>query len=146
LDGAGTHQVRKRGRQVAALCWRQTPVLEVLLVTTLRTRRWILPKGWPMPGISSAKAAAFEALEEAGIAGEVSPEPVGRYHYMKVKKGREVPCSVDVYAIEVRRQLRAWPEQGTREAAWLPVAEAAGRVSEPELRDILLAFERSRAA
>ncbi len=131
---------------MAALCWRRAPALEVLLVTTLRTHRWILPKGWPMSGITSAQAAAFEALEEAGIAGEASGEPIGRYHYMKVKKGREVPCSVDVYAIEVRRQMRSWPEQGDREAVWLPVAEAAERVSEPELRDILLAFGRSHKA
>jgi 8-oxo-dGTP pyrophosphatase MutT (NUDIX family) len=145
LVGAGTHQVRNRGRQVAALCWRPGPILEVLLVTSLRTHRWILPKGWPMPGISSAQAAAFEAMEEAGVAGEVSPLPIGRYHYIKEKKGREVPCSVDVYALEVRRELRNWQEKGTREIAWLPIAEAAQRVTEPELRHILLSFHRNKA-
>ncbi|HWY61700.1 MAG TPA: NUDIX hydrolase [Rhizomicrobium sp.] len=129
---------------MAALCWRLSPVLEVLLVTSLRTRRWILPKGWPMPGLSSAQSAAFEALEEAGVAGVISDTPVGRYHYLKEKKGRAVPCTVDVFALHVRRLLRTWPEKDTREIAWLPVPEAARRIMEPELRHILLTFHRGR--
>ena len=141
--GIQTHPVKNRGRQVAALCWRLSPVLEVLLVTSLRTRRWILPKGWPMPGLSSAEAAAFEALEEAGVGGEISPTPVGRYHYLKEKKGRSIPCSVDVFALHVRHDLRTWPEKGTREVVWLPVAEAARRIAEPELRHILLTFRKN---
>ena len=42
---------REHGRQVAALCWRQSSKrpsqLEVLLITSLNSKRWILPKGWP---------------------------------------------------------------------------------------------------
>jgi 8-oxo-dGTP pyrophosphatase MutT (NUDIX family) len=130
---------------VAALCWRLSPILEVLLVTSLRTRRWILPKGWPMPGLSSAQSAAFEALEEAGVVGEIAELPVGRYHYLKEKKGRSIPCNVDVFALHVRHLLRTWPEKDTREIVWLPVPEAARRIMEPELRHILLTFRKSGA-
>ena len=65
------------GLQVAALCWRRRPVPEVLLVTTLRTRRWILPKGWPHPGLSLPESAAREALEEAGVTGRIEATPLG---------------------------------------------------------------------
>jgi 8-oxo-dGTP pyrophosphatase MutT (NUDIX family) len=118
-------------------------MLQVLLVTSLRTHRWILPKGWPMSGESSAQSAAIEALEEAGVAGEIAAEPIGRYHYTKEKKGRGIACGVDVYPLRVRHQLLTWPEKGRREAIWLPVAEAALRVGEPELRQIILAFRKN---
>jgi 8-oxo-dGTP pyrophosphatase MutT (NUDIX family) len=137
--------VRGRGRQVAALCWRTAPMLQVLLVTSLRTRRWILPKGWPMSGESSARSAAIEALEEAGVAGDIGEAPIGRYHYTKEKKNRGIACGVDVYPLHVRHQLLTWPERGRRETVWLPIAEAALRVGEPELRQILLAFRRTMA-
>src|SRR6185437_4781462 len=72
-------------RQVAALCWRRGPAqgrLEVLLVTSLTARRWILPKGWPEPNLTLAQSAAREALEEAGVVGEINTVPVGCYHYL----------------------------------------------------------------
>lgn len=143
--GVQAHPIINQGRQVAALCWRLAPTLEVLLVTSLRTRRWILPKGWPMRGLSSARSAAQEALEEAGVAGDVGDLPIGRYHYLKDKRGRFIPCNVDVYPLHVRHELRTWPEKGTREILWLPVSEAARRIVEPELRHILLTFHASRA-
>lgn len=134
-----------RGHQVAALCWRRADGPQVLLVTSLHTKRWILPKGWPMPGTSSAQSAALEALEEAGVAGDIAAAPIGRYAYTKEKKGRAIPCNVDVYPLFVRHQLLTWPEKGRREIAWLPFAQAARQVGEPQLRAILLAFENSVA-
>ncbi len=138
----GTHPVVNRGRQVAALCWRlESGKLEILLVTSLRTRRWILPKGWPMRGMSSGEAAAMEALEEAGVGGAVSHAPIGRYHYLKEKRGRAVPCQVDVYGVEVRHTLVNWPEKGKREIIWLAPAEAAERLEEPELQGLVRGFQ-----
>ena len=87
--------------------------------------------------------AAIEALEEASVAGDVGVQPIGRYHYVKEKKNRGIDCGVDVYPLQVRHQLLTWPEKGKREMAWLPIAEAALRVGEPELRRILLAFRKS---
>jgi 8-oxo-dGTP pyrophosphatase MutT (NUDIX family) len=130
--------------QVAALCWRRHPVLEVLLVTSLRTRRWILPKGWPHRGLSLAQSAAREAQEEAGITGMVDAGPLGSYHYLKEKGDTVIPCRVEVFGVAVTGQQRNWVEKGTRELAWLPVATAAQRVVEPGLRAILQNFRRSR--
>lgn len=139
--------VRMPVRQVAALCWRRHPKLEVLLVTSLRTHRWILPKGWPELGLSLAESAAHEALEEAGVIGEVAAAPIGRYHYVKEKKeGISLPCEVVIFAIEVKLRRRSWPEKSMRETAWLTPQQAAARVSEPELRHILTGFAKRSAA
>jgi 8-oxo-dGTP pyrophosphatase MutT (NUDIX family) len=133
---------REHGRQVAALCWRVSPkrasVLEVLLITSLNTKRWIVPKGWVEPEMSPAENAAREAFEEAGVTGRVSPRPIGSYHYLKEKKdGGGIPCSVEVFALEVTKQLDDWPEKQTRQLDWVPVDQAVARVAEPGLRQIL---------
>lgn len=131
-------------QQVAALCWRARPLPEMLLITSLDTRRWILPKGWPVKGMSLARSAAIEAHEEAGVTGEVRDTALGDYLYLKERKGGSaIPCRVSVFALKVTRQDRNFAEKGARELCWLPVDEAAHRVAEPELRHILLAFRKS---
>lgn len=132
--------------QIAALCWRPAPLPEMLLVTTLRTRRWILPKGWPQPSLSLAQSAAAEAHEEAGVRGEVWPTPMGDYHYLKEKGGLGHPCRVMVFPLLVTRTDRAWPEKGLRDLLWLPFEQAASRVAEPELRRLLRDFRRLQKA
>ncbi len=140
---------REHGKQVAALCWRAAPRggLEVLLITSLNSKRWILPKGWPMNGMSLAESAAREAFEEAGVAGRIASKPAGSYHYLKEKKdGGGVPCSVDVFALEVTQQHGDWPEKGARDITWLPLDEAAVRVCEPGLRQLLRDFRQAHKA
>ncbi|MEP6830654.1 MAG: NUDIX hydrolase [Rhizomicrobium sp.] len=132
--------------QVAALCWRTAPVLQILLVTSLRTRRWILPKGWPQDAMTLAQSAANEALEEAGVFGEVASEPVGRYHYLKEKSGSALPCAVEVFPLFVTGQRDSWPEKGSRQVLWLPAERAATKIAETGLRRLLLNFSRARKA
>ena len=139
-----------RGRgslvQVAALCWRSSPHLEILLVTSLRTRRWILPKGWPQDGMTLAQSAANEAREEAGIIGEVAAEPIGRYHYLKEKSRSALPCVVEVFPLFATGQDSSWAEQGARQILWLPAERAAAKIAETGLRRILTGFSRARKA
>ena len=70
--------LRPERHQVAALCWRmgQGGAVEILLVTSRDTGRWVIPKGWPMDGKSASAAAAREAWEEAGVKGTVRPESI----------------------------------------------------------------------
>jgi 8-oxo-dGTP pyrophosphatase MutT (NUDIX family) len=141
---------REHGKQVAALCWRVSHKngrgLEVLLITSLNSKRWIVPKGWPEPDLSPADNAAREAFEEAGVTGKISAQPIGRYHYLKERKdGGGLPCSVEVFALAVTKQLDDWPEKNTRELAWLPAEQAAARVAEPGLRQMLKDFRKQRA-
>jgi 8-oxo-dGTP pyrophosphatase MutT (NUDIX family) len=139
---------REHGKQVAALCWR-TGVRggpEVLLVTSLGSRRWILPKGWPETDLTPSENAAREAFEEAGVTGKIAARAVGRYHYLKDKKaGGGVACSVDVFALHVTKQVDDYPEKNMRTLAWLPLEQAAARVSEPGLRQLLRDFRKQHA-
>lgn len=145
----GTPLFREHGRQVAALCWRTqgNGLVEILLITSLNSKRWIMPKGWLEDGQSEAQSAAREAFEEAGITGEICDTPVGTYHYLKEKKdGTGVPVQVEVFALKVTGQAEDWSEKGKRQIAWLPVEQAAIRVSEPGLRSILRNFRRGQVA
>jgi 8-oxo-dGTP pyrophosphatase MutT (NUDIX family) len=141
---------REHGKQVAALCWRPSQkhgsAIEVLLITSLNSKRWILPKGWPEPELGPAENAAREAFEEAGVMGKISAKPVGRYHYLKERKdGGGIPCSVEVFALEVTKQLDDWPEKNSRALSWLPLDQAAARVVEPSLRQLLKEFRKPHA-
>jgi 8-oxo-dGTP pyrophosphatase MutT (NUDIX family) len=133
---------RTTGIQFAALPYRVTPEgLEVLLITTRRTRRWIVPKGWPIEGLEPAASAAQEALEEAGISGEVRKEPVGFFSYVKeLRNNIAVPCKVEVFALKVTRQRRTWAEKEAREQRWFAIADAAKMVEEPGLKRLILKF------
>ena len=134
---------RKTGIQYAALPYRLVGAkLEILLVTSRRTRRWIVPKGWPVEGLQPPACAAVEALEEAGVAGEVEKVPVGHYRYLKHHKSRpSEPCKVEVYALRVTQQRKSWPESQQRERRWYSVPEAAAAVDEPLLRLLILELE-----
>lgn len=127
--------------QVAALCCRADASggTEVLLITSRDTGRWVLPKGWPMPGRSDAEAARIEAWEEAGVkAGRLSDEPVGSYGYSKRLDGGEtIPVRVRVWRLDVVKMARTYPEQAERRRVWLSPKAAAQRVDEPELKTIL---------
>ncbi len=139
-----------RRRQVAALPWRAAKngegggeggALEVLLVSSRETRRWVIPKGWPMKGKSDRQAAALEAYEEAGLDGLVAEKAVGDYPYLKrLKSGVGRPVTVDVYPLEVTGEHATWPEKGQRTLQWMSPVEAALAVQEPELRDLIARF------
>jgi 8-oxo-dGTP pyrophosphatase MutT (NUDIX family) len=131
----------RRRHQYAALPIRFTGAgkLQVLLLTSRGTRRWVIPKGWPIPKLSPGAAAVREAYEEAGLEGAIESEtPIGHYHYDKgLGGGGAARVQVGVFLLRVSRQLQAWPEQAERETHWYDPDEAAGLVEEPELAAIL---------
>lgn len=133
-----------RREQVAALPFRCAPDLQILLVSSLETRRWIVPKGWPMKGRTLSEAAAQEAFEEAGVRGDIAAQPVGVYTYDKRKKnGAVLRCDVDVFPLEVRKQAANWPEKALRTQRWCSWREAAELVDDAELADLIRAFAAS---
>lgn len=138
--GTGTDAMAQTG----ALCYRVTARrgVEVLLVTSRDTGRWVIPKGWLMKGRSPAEAALREAFEEAGVEGEVAGDMLGLYSYDKVMADRSVqPCVVSVFPVAVARLKSSFPEHGQRERRWFRPKKAARKVAEPELSEILAAFE-----
>lgn len=129
--------------QFAALPWRVVDGdrVEVLLLTSRETRRWVIAKGWPIKGLAPNMTASREAYEEAGVEGYVSMTPVGDYAYAKRKpSGRMQPVRVEVYALQVSVEHADWPEQFQREKHWTSPDQAAAQVDEPGLRDLLAAF------
>ena len=133
--------------QSAALPFRfcQNGECEVLLVTSLRRRRWILPKGNVDPSLTPALSAAKEALEEAGVAGMITSTDVGSYvHDKRARDGSANPMSVRVFPLAVSAEAEDWPEQSKRERRWFPIQAAVRVVEEPELKLILLSFARDQ--
>jgi 8-oxo-dGTP pyrophosphatase MutT (NUDIX family) len=131
--------------QYGALPFRLTSAgeVEVLLVTSRTTRRWIIPKGWPMKGTKPAQAAAREAFEEAGVRGKIAAEPIGTYLYRKRDDDHKHPaavCAVKVFALQVKRQVAKWPERHQREACWLDAKEAVARIDDDGMRAIIEAL------
>jgi 8-oxo-dGTP pyrophosphatase MutT (NUDIX family) len=131
-------------QQYAALPFRRSAdgSLEILLITSRRTGRWIVPKGWPAAGMTPFELAAREALEEGGVAGRVCERPIGCYWHKKtMSDGSVVRCKVDVYALEVIAQMQTWLEIGQRRTQWFTLGEAAAAVRDPELKAVILALE-----
>jgi len=135
-----------RWRQVAALPFRLSAAgsPEVLVITSRKKRRVIIPKGWPMKGRLDCEAAAVEAREEAGLVGTIRREPVGSYTYWKKFSNHFGLVNVTVYLLEVSHQLDTWREQHARKTAWCSQEEAARLLDEPQLVDLIrnLTFDR----
>jgi 8-oxo-dGTP pyrophosphatase MutT (NUDIX family) len=133
-------------RQVAAIPFRLNPRgdVEVMLVTSRTTRRFIVPKGWPMKAKSGRKAATIEAREEAGVLGKTLKEPAGTYSYWKRLANRFVRVDVVVYLLEVTEELADWQEAKRRQRAWLPPADAALLIDEPDLSTLVATLTIAR--
>jgi 8-oxo-dGTP pyrophosphatase MutT (NUDIX family) len=112
--------------------------LEIMLVTSRGTGRWIIPKGWPKKGRAPYVTAAREAMEEGGILGNIYDKPIGTFRYEKQHVHFALPCEVTVFALEVVEQMPEWPERRERATRWFEVCDAATAVQEPELAALML--------
>ena len=136
-------------RQIAALPYRldgasETSSVQVLLVTSRGTRRWVIPKGNIDTGMSPHAAAAMEAQEEAGVRGALCPTPLGSYRYRKRRSsGASLMVDVEVFPLLVHDELPAWKEQSQRERRWFGLTEATAVIDEPDLRDLIRSFAPS---
>jgi 8-oxo-dGTP pyrophosphatase MutT (NUDIX family) len=130
--------------QAAALPWRENGgEVEILMVTSRGTGRWVLPKGWPKSTEFLHETAAREAREEAGLSGSVSAEEAGSYYYVKADEGREDrPCKVKVYPMQVEDVASVWPEKNQRQRRWMKADEAAAAVAEPDLAELIRNFDQ----
>lgn len=126
-------------RQVAAIPFRlrDDGELEVMLITSRTTERFIVPKGWPMKGKSGRKAASTEARQEAGVSGKILKQPAGHFRYWKRLERNFVPIDVTVYLLEVESEDTDWKEAENRRRAWLRPASAATLIDEPELASLV---------
>jgi len=133
------------GEQIAAMPLRilKDGSVEVLMVTSRDTGRWVMPKGWEMDGKKPWRAAEIEALEEAGAVGYVGSGMIGTYRYTKILgDGSVIPCIVRVYPMIVEKLKRNWKEKGQRKRRWFTPKDAAKRVVEEDLSELLKSLHK----
>jgi 8-oxo-dGTP pyrophosphatase MutT (NUDIX family) len=111
----------------------QDGLIQVLLITSVKRKRWIIPKGMVEPGLSAAESAAKEAWEEAGVTGTISKLPLDHYTYKKWGGA----YWVDVFLLRVETIYEDWPEARFRTRRWLSLEKAAKKVAEIPLKQII---------
>lgn len=135
-----------KAKQIAALPLKRTSKgkLRILLVTSRETKRWIVPKGWPMDGKTPWRAAEIEALEEAGVIGRISKKKFTQFSYKKrLRSGKNLPCRVDVFPMYVKTEKSKWLERKQRTRKWVSLKKAARMVEEKELKKALKSIAKN---
>jgi 8-oxo-dGTP pyrophosphatase MutT (NUDIX family) len=91
--------------------------------------------------LSDPKAAAREARQEAGVTGKMADQPIGSYRYRKKMPGDVVRViDVDVYVLWVKKQRKTWRERDERVRVWFAQSDAARKVREPKLKELIAGF------
>jgi 8-oxo-dGTP pyrophosphatase MutT (NUDIX family) len=130
-------------KQFAALPVMETGgTLHVLFITSRVTHRWIIPKGHPEKRMLPSAVALLEAREEAGVSGVISKMPIGRYRSHKcLPSGKQVPCEVTVFRLDVSEHLSPWKEHLERKIMWVPLSQAAALADDGGLSVFLKGFD-----
>lgn len=121
-------------QQAGALAWMEHQLeTKIWIVTSRRTRRWVLPKGGIDPGMTASEAAAQEAFEEAGLIGDMSHTDIGGYRIPKIRPPLIWTLEVAVYPMRVETVLDDWLESDQRTRKLVTLDEASELIVEPEI-------------
>lgn len=94
--------------QSGVIPFRKTKLgLEVLLITSLKKKRWIIPKGFVEFNLTPFESAKKEAFEEAGVYGTNETIELGHFEN---RKSIGI-CHVKVFAMEVIEVLENYPDK-----------------------------------
>jgi len=107
--------------------------LEVLLITSLKKKKWVIPKGFIEFNLTPFESAKKEAYEEAGVIGSNETIELG---YFGNQKSIGI-CHVKVYAMEVIEMLNEYPEMVQRKRKWFKIQEASAAVEVKEISDMI---------
>ena len=132
-------------KQVAALPVKRTKKgkIRILLVTSRETRRWVVPKGWPMDGKKPWRAAEIEAMEEAGAEGEIAKSRIGTFDYHKrFDNGDRRKCRVSLFPLHVENLRRKYRERDQRTRKWFSPRAAARVVDEKDLKKLFRSLRK----
>lgn len=127
--------------QSAAIPYRRdaTGKLEVLLVTSRRKARWVLPKGH-VRAMLPHSSAAREAFEEAGVLGEISNVAIGAYPLGSNASASPELVEVHAFPMAVNTVLETWPEMDIRERRWYSASAAISVIKDGALRSVMKHF------
>ncbi len=126
-----------QARQVGVIPFRHySDVTSFYLVTTASGRRWTIPKGVIELGDSARETALKEAIEEAGLHGELIGAPIGSF----TQKKWGFNFTVEVYLMNVTHVDEVWLEAGFRRRRWCDADTALALVRNRPVVDV---FRRS---
>lgn len=128
--------------QSAAIPFRldESGMLSLLLITSRRKGRWVLPKG-TVSGMLPHASAAREAFEEAGVIGSIAETPFETYFLRKrVGYGAAIEIPVQTFPMRVTVELQTWPEMDFRQRQWILAGQITDIVENSELRSLLQRF------
>ncbi|KAK4787855.1 hypothetical protein SAY86_011688 [Trapa natans] len=101
----------------------------------------LFPKGGWENDETVEEAAIREAIEEAGVKGELK-DHIGHYDFRsKTHQDEFCPeglCKAAMFALLVEEELESWPEQSIRERSWLTIPDAVESCRHPWMREALV--------
>lgn len=127
------------------MAWREVDgVMQVVIVTSRRTGRWVFPKGGIDSGVTEPETALNELYEEAGVIGDVAQSPIGTYRMAKIRPPLIWTIEIALYPIRITQVLSDWLEVGQRERRFVTVEEAGVLLSEPDMSALIRRFDAQR--
>lgn len=112
-------------------------VLEILLITSIKRQKWIIPKGYVEFNLSPFESAKKEAFEEAGIIGSNETYELGT---IELDTGIGL-THMKIFAMEVIKILDDYPEKELRKRKWFNVEEAASKITIPEIPAMIASLQ-----
>jgi len=111
--------------------------LQILLITSIRKKKWIIPKGFIEFNLSAFESAKKEAYEEAGIIGANETIELGNFKIDKY--GGDV--LIKVYSMEVVEEHEDYSEKNLRKRKWFSLDEAVKKIETPEIANMIRKLE-----
>ncbi|KAL8037027.1 hypothetical protein ABFX02_11G013500 [Erythranthe guttata] len=102
-------------------------MVEVLMINSTGGPGLLFPKGGWENDETAEEAAVREAMEEAGVRGDLV-HFLGNYSFksktLQDEYSPEGLCRAAMYALNVEEELECWPEKSHRQRSWLKIPEA----------------------
>jgi len=111
--------------------------LQILLITSIRKKKWIIPKGFIEFNLSAFESAKKEAYEEAGIIGANETIELGNFKIDKY--GGDI--LIKVYSMEVVEEHEDYSEKNLRKRKWFSLDEAIKKIETPEIANMIRKLE-----
>lgn len=109
-------------------CDTDRKITKVLMITSTSGPGLLFPKGGWENDETVEEAAVREAIEEAGVRGDVKNYLDDYAFKSKSHQDEFSPegwCRASMFALHVNEELKSWPEKDSRERKWLTIPEAA---------------------